>query len=243
MSLSKLFAPQKRKIRCSAVIVAAGASSRFGGDKLFAPLNGMPVLAYSLISFEASAYITEIIVVTEAEKIESVAALCRSFDIGKASKILCGGATRLESALCGAGETDKVCDLIAIHDGARPLVTSLIINSTIEAAMTYKAAIPVVPARDTVKILDGSFVRATPDRARAFVAQTPQVFVPELIKGALTDALQKDLPIPDDACAVEQLGFSVRAVAGSEENIKLTTPLDLRFAERILESRREAQTK
>jgi 2-C-methyl-D-erythritol 4-phosphate cytidylyltransferase len=236
MALTELF---KKKISCSAVIVAAGASIRFGGDKLFAPLCGEPVLAYSLISFEACRYVDEIIVVTEAEKIVQVAELCERYNIVKATKIVCGGATRLESALSGASEASGKCDLIAIHDGARPLVTLKIIEDAIEAAMKYRAAVPAVPVRDTIKLLHAGFVSETPDRASAFAAQTPQVFVPELIRGALTDALQKGLWVPDDASAVELLGHPVCVTEGSEENLKLTTPLDLQFAECILAARRE----
>lgn len=228
-----------KKISCSAVIVAAGSSSRFGSDKLFARLAGIPVIAYSLMSFEACKYVSEIIVVTESEKITEIAELCESMNITKATKIVCGGATRLESALSGVSETDKRSKLIAIHDGARPLVTMKIIEDTILSADKYKAAIPVIASRDTIKIVSGSFVTETPERSSVFCAQTPQVFVPELIKGALTNALQNNIAVFDDASAVENLGFYVCVTEGSEENIKITTPMDLRFAECILASRRE----
>lgn len=242
MPLFDLSALVTKKIRCSAVIVAGGSSTRFGSDKLFVPLCGIPVLAYSLMTFETCDYISEIIVVTESEKIMQVAELCDKFNISKVTKVVCGGATRLESALSGVSETEKKCDLIAVHDGARPLVTSKIIEDAINAAYKYKAAVPGIPARDTIKILSGSFTSETPDRASAWCAQTPQVFLPELVKGALTSALQKDLSVSDDASAVEMLGFSVFVTDGSEENIKITTPLDLKFAECILAERRERMT-
>ena len=239
MSPFDLSAFVTKKIKCSAVLVAAGSSTRFGSDKLFAPLCGIPVLAYSLMTFQNCDYITEIIVVTESEKIMQVAELCDSLGISKVTKVVCGGASRLESALSGVSETDKKCDLIAVHDGARPLVTSKIIEDTIIGAYKHKAAVPGIPARDTVKILSGSFTSETPDRASVLCAQTPQVFVPELVKGALTSALQKDAQVSDDASAVEMLGFTVFVTEGSEENIKITTPLDLKFAECILAGRRE----
>ena len=239
MPIKNLFNLLNKDISCSAVIVAAGSSSRFGSDKLFAPLSGIPVLAYSLSIFEACKYVSEIIVVTESEKITEIAELCEAFKISKATKIICGGATRLESALSGVSETDKRCKLIAVHDGARPLVTMDIIENTILSAFKHKAAIPVIASKDTIKIVSGSFISETPDRASAFCAQTPQVFVPELIKGALTNALQNDIAVFDDASAVENLGFYVCVTEGSEENIKITTPMDLKFAECILASRRE----
>jgi len=239
MPIKNFFELPQKNISCCAVIVAAGASSRFGSDKLFAPLSGIPVLAYSLSSFEACKFVSEIIVVTETEKITEIAELCEKFNISKTTKIVCGGATRLESALSGVSETDKRCNLIAVHDGARPLVTMRIIEDTILSAFKHKAAIPVIPSKDTIKIVSNSFVSETPDRSSAFCAQTPQVFVPELIKGALTNALQNNITVFDDASAVENLGFYVYITEGSEENIKITTPMDLKFAECILASRKE----
>ena len=239
MSLFDLSTLVPKKINCSAVIVAAGSSTRFGNDKLFEPLCDIPVLAYSLMTFENCKYIEEIIVVTESEKIEKVAELCDRYNINKVTKVVIGGSTRLESALSGVSETNKKCDLIAVHDGARPLVTTKIIEDAIEGAYKYKAAVPGIPARDTVKILTGAFATETPDRASVWCAQTPQVFIPELIKGALTNALQKGIAVSDDASAAEMLGFSIFVTGGSEENIKITTPLDLKFAECVLASRRD----
>jgi len=140
--------------------------------------------------------------------------------------------------LSGISETDRNSNLIAIHDGARPLVTKEIIEKTIECAFDNKAAVPAVYSKDTVKIVSGGFVKETPARECVYGIQTPQVFIPELIKGALTNALQKNITVYDDASAVEVLGFPVCITEGSEENIKITTPLDLKIAETILQSRK-----
>ncbi|NLV87305.1 MAG: 2-C-methyl-D-erythritol 4-phosphate cytidylyltransferase [Clostridiales bacterium] len=239
MSVRNFITPQKKKPFCSAVILAAGSGSRFGGDKIFAPLQGVPVLAYSLSTFEACPLISEIIVVTAETKIIQVSELCDKYNITKAMKVLCGGETRLESALSGVSETDPKTKLIAIHDGARPLVTRKIITEAIRKAELNMAAVPAVPARDTVKLASGFQVTQTPERDAVFNIQTPQVFVPELIKGALTNALQKELTIYDDAQALEILGVPIFLSSGSEENIKITTPLDLMLAETILNHRRE----
>ena len=228
---------KSKKAYCSAVIVAAGSSTRFGSDKLFATLGGMPVLARTLAVFEGSPYINEIIVVTESEKIMAVAKLCEDYGINKARKIVCGGATRLESALSGVSETDPRADLIAVHDGARPLIAPKIIEDAVLTAKKYRAAVPAVPTKDTVKLANKSAVYSTPERAEVFSVQTPQVFMPEIIKGVLTNALVEDLTVYDDAQAVEALGFTVYLSEGSEENIKITTPLDLLLAETILYSR------
>ncbi|MBP8639529.1 MAG: 2-C-methyl-D-erythritol 4-phosphate cytidylyltransferase [Oscillospiraceae bacterium] len=239
MSIRNLHDLLQPSISCSVVIVAAGSSQRFGSDKLAAKLANVPVLSYSLTTFECCKYVSEIIVVTDVEKITEVAELCERYNISKMSKVVCGGASRLESALSGVSETDKHCNLIAIHDGARPLVSAKLIEDTIEAAHKYKAAIPAVPSRDTIKIVSNSYISETPYRSSVFCAQTPQVFVPELIKGALTNALENELEVFDDASAVENLGFYVYVTEGSEENIKITTPLDMKVAECILASRRE----
>ena len=230
---------RKSKIKCSAVIVAAGASQRFGEDKIMAKLLGTPVLAYSLMVFDACDYVSEIIVVTTEDKLVAVSELCDEYNIKKVGKIVLGGATRVESALSGVSEADPSATLIAIHDGARPLVSPQVVASAIENAFSHRCAVAAVPAKDTVKIASGKYVGETPERKSAFCVQTPQVFEPVIIKGALTDAMVKELPITDDASAVEALGFSVFLSPGSEENIKITTPLDMKLAETILLSRRK----
>ena len=229
---------KNKKTFCSAVILAAGSGSRFGADKLAAPLGGIPVLARTLLAFQECSRINEIIVVTESEKIMDIAGLCADYSIDKAVKIVCGGETRQQSALSGVSETSPKAGLIAIHDGARPLVTERVILDAIAAAEKYRAAVPAVKSKDTVKIAQQQRVTETPRRDECFAVQTPQVFQPEMIKGALTNALLRELDVTDDAQAVELLGFPVFISQGSEENIKITTPLDLMLAETILYCRK-----
>lgn len=222
---------KKNRYKCAAVIVAAGSSTRFGAeDKLFADLAGAPVLLYSLRAFERSEYINEIIVVADSEKIERVALLVEEYDIRKVSKVVCGGETRLVSALAGVSETEQRTKLIAIHDGARPLVSDRVIKETIENAKLYKAAIPVVPVRDTIKLVKDGLVKSTPKRSELFAVQTPQVFDRDLINIALSKAIAEKTPLTDDASAVEALGQRVRVCEGDENNFKITTPLDLKLA-------------
>ena len=236
--ITDLFREKEKDPRCSAVIVAAGSSERMGSDKLTAELGGMPVLARTLRTFEACPLVAEIVVVTRADRIEEIAELCRQFEISKVSKVLAGGATRVESALVGVSEVEPKLDLIAIHDGARPLVTVELIERTIRAAQAYHAAVPVIPSTDTLKIVDAKgFVAGTVDRASTFRVQTPQVFKAEFIKGALTKAMEKELPLTDDCSAVEMMGVKTVTVPGDEDNIKLTTPRDMILAEAILKAR------
>ncbi len=233
-----LFCEKDKTPRCAAVIVAAGSSERMGSDKLTAQLGGMPVLARTLRAFENCALITEIVVVTRADRIEEIAALCKEYGISKASKVLSGGATRVESALVGVSEVDSRRGLIAIHDGARPLVTCELIERTVLAAKEHYAAVPVIPSTDTLKAVDGKgFVIGTVDRATTFRVQTPQVFKADFIKGALTKAMEKNLPLTDDCSAVEMLGVKTVTVPGDEDNIKLTTPRDMILAEALLKAR------
>ena len=135
-------------------------------------------------------------------------------------------------------EVEPKLELIAIHDGARPLVTVELIERTIRAAQAYHAAVPVIPSTDTLKIVDAKgFVAGTVDRASTFRVQTPQVFKAEFIKGALTKAMEKELPLTDDCSAVEMMGVKTVTVPGDEDNIKLTTPRDMILAEAILKAR------
>ena len=234
-----LFQKKGEEFNCSVVVVAAGSSERFGSDKLFALLDGEPVLARTISVFETCESVSEIVVVAPRDGLLKIAELCDRCGFGKVAKVVVGGDTRVESALSGVSETNRRAKLIAIHDGARPLVTQQIVEDAIDGARWYHAAVPAIPARDTVKLAEKDIVTETPPRMTAFCAQTPQVFDPALIKGALTNALQKDLPVTDDASALEVLGYPVHLTAGSEENIKITTPLDLRFAEAILAARKE----
>ena len=225
---------------CSAVIVAAGSSQRMGSDKLLHNLGIMPVLARTLLVFQDCELVDEIVVVTRMEKLEEVADLCKKYRIEKASKVICGGATRMESALAGVSEVKKKAKLIAIHDGACPLVSVELIENTVRAAAKYKAAVPAIKSVDTLKLAeDGETVTGSLDRELVLRVQTPQVFDADLIKGALTFAAEKKLPLTDDCSAVELMGVKARIVPGEEDNIKLTTPRDMLFAAAILKDRGE----
>lgn len=223
---------------CTAVIVAAGSSQRMGSDKIFAALGGWPVLVRSVRAFEASELVDEIIIVTREEKLQMVAELVKKYELNKVSKVILGGKTRVESCLAGVSEADHRAELIAIHDGARPLVTQRIIRDTVRAAEEFYAAVPVVRSTDTLKLLDEKgIVAGTVDRETIYRVQTPQVFRADLIKGALTEAMKRGLPVTDDCSAMELMGVKTHTVEGDEDNIKLTTPRDMVVAEAILKDR------
>jgi len=229
---------KKRRQITSAVIVAAGASQRMGTNKVFAELGGEPVLLHTLRAFEASPVIREIVVVCRPEELESVAQLALAGGIRKLTQVVIGGSSRPLSVYNGLLAISKKATHVAIHDGARPFVTQGVIAKAVATAWRYHAAAPAVAVKATVKEAERGIVVATPERARLYEAQTPQVFDADLIRGALVSAIRKKLPLTDDCAAVEALGVAVHLTDGDYENIKLTTPEDLMIAAAILDRHR-----
>ena len=229
-----------KNVRCprtAAVIVAGGSGTRFGGDKLMAELGGTPVLARSLMAFQRSEFISEIVLAVRQDMIEDAGRLCRGYGVTKLAVIVPGGQTRLLSSLAGVMAVSPETELIAIHDGARPLVTEKIIEDAVWGAYRHGAAAAAIPVKDTIKQAEDGLVTKTPDRKSLFAVQTPQCFQADIIRGALSDAAKNTPDITDDCMAVERLGGGVYLTPGSEENLKITTPLDLAVAEAILKRR------
>ena len=223
--------------RATAVIVAAGSGTRFGGDKLQMLLGGQPVLLHSLLAFERAELVDEIVLVARPDRVEETKARCESFGLKKLACVVPGGATRTDSCYAGILNASGRSKLIAIHDGARPLVTPALVDAVLWDAYRHGAAIPAIPVRDTVKLAKDRIVTETPDRSRMFAAQTPQCFQRDVICAALLSAIQSGAELTDDASAVERLGGAVWLSEGSEENVKITTPLDLALAEIIWQRR------
>lgn len=219
---------------CGAVIVAAGTASRMGGiDKVMAPLDGEPMIVRTVRTFQNCDAIREIVIVTREDLITKIMDLCAGFD--KVRAVVVGGSSRPESVAAGLNALSKKVRLAAIHDGARPLVTWQVIDRTVRAANSYGAAAPAVPVKDTVKAVRGGVVAATPDRSKLRAVQTPQVFDIDLLRGALKKAQTDGAVITDDCSAVENMGMSVKIVEGDERNLKVTTPMDLKIAQMLLE--------
>ena len=219
---------------CGAVIVAAGSASRMGGiDKIMAPLGENPMIVRTVRTFQESDVIQEIVVVTRPDLIIPIRDLCSAFS--KVKAVIAGGDNRSESVRLGLCALTKKMKLVAVHDGARPLVTWQLIDRTVRAANTYGAAAPGIPVKDTVKFVQGGVVASTPDRSKLQAVQTPQVFDRDLLTGALSKAQAENAVITDDCSAVENMGMSVKIVEGDERNIKITTPMDLKVAELLME--------
>lgn len=219
---------------CGAVIVAAGNASRMGGiDKVMAPLDGEPMIVRTVRTFQNCDAIKEIVIVTREDLIMPITELCREFD--KVQAVVRGGSSRQESVGLGLNTLSKKVKLAAVQDGARPLITEAVIDRTVRAAHSYGAAAPAIPVKDTIKVVKGGVVESTPDRATLQAVQTPQVFDFDLLKGALKKAEITGAAVTDDCSAVELMGMKVKIVEGDERNIKVTTPMDLKIAEMLLE--------
>lgn len=221
-------------MRCGAVLVAAGRSTRMGFDKIFAMLNGRPVLSYSLDLLAAMEAIAEIVVVTSPEKREQV----RGLVVGRPNICVCvGGDSRQASVERGVAALSAAVDLVLIHDAARPLVTAIMMAEGIRLGETSGAAIAAMPVSDTIKLVaaDGS-VERTPERARLYAAQTPQVFRRDWLEAsyALLHASDEPPLVTDEASLLEWAGYRVHIFPGDVRNMKLTNPLDLTLAEALV---------
>lgn len=222
---------------CGAVIVAAGSASRMGGiDKVMAPLGGEPMILRTVRAFEDCEAVKEIVIVTREDLMGPIAELCSGFT--KIRSVVQGGSSRQESVKLGLLAFSKEVRLAAVHDGARPLVSGELIDKVIRAAHSYGAAAPAIPVKDTIKVFEGGFIAATPDRSTLRAVQTPQVMDRDLLLGALEKAEQEGTALTDDCSAVEHIGMRVRLVEGEERNLKVTTPLDLKIAELLLEEKK-----
>jgi len=223
--------------RCGAVIVAAGSASRMGGiDKVMAPLGGEPMIVRTVRAFQECDAISEIVIVTREDLIMPVTGLTR--EMSKVTAVVVGGKSRQESVHLGLNALSDKVKLAAVHDGARPFITWQLIDWVVRAANTYGAAAPAIGVKDTIKEVQGFVVKSTPDRSALRAVQTPQVFDFDLLRAALKKAKDDGVEVTDDCSAVERMGMSVKIVEGDERNIKITTPLDLKIGELLLEEMR-----
>ena len=218
-----------------AVIVAAGSSRRMGGEnKLLLEIDGVPVLARTLSAFQKCAAIRDIVLVCREQDIMPYTELAKAFSIDKLCTVTRGGETRTESVLAGITAAPENAVLVAVHDGARPLVSEAVITEAVTTAAACGAAAPVVPVKDSIKRIENGNIAADVARDTLAAVQTPQVFRKDLLCRALTSAAERGYSFTDDCAAVESLGTIVKATHGSYQNIKITTPEDILVAEALL---------
>jgi 2-C-methyl-D-erythritol 4-phosphate cytidylyltransferase len=211
-----------------AIVVAAGSGSRFGGEKLFSPLAGRPVLGWSLDAFERAPSVDWVVVVLREDNLRRGQALIRRLGYQKVAATCVGGARRQDSVMCGLRHA-PTARWVAVQDGARPFITVDLIERGAAVAHQIGAAVAAVPVKDTLKLVASShLIERSPRRANLWAAQTPQIFQrDQLIAAAQSNA---GADATDDAELLERAGMPVGVYLGSYENLKITTPDDLILA-------------
>lgn len=232
----------------AAVIVAAGhgkrmenlfVSNRERKNKQFLSLAGKPVLSYSLETFNQCSSIAQIVVVVNQEDIDLFEKeIVAVYEFKTPVQVALGGKERQDSVLNGLNALGK-CLLVAIHDGARPFITCDLVEKAISEVAGWDGVVLGVPAVDTTKVVEGDRVVETIDRSKLWQIQTPQIFPKEVISEAHKKAKEEELYATDDAALVEGIGGRIKVIQGSYENIKITTPLDLKIAEAVLKTKKK----
>lgn len=219
------------------VIVAAGTGSRMnmGINKQFIKLEGKEIIAYTIEKFYNNSNIEDIVVVVKEDESEFFKKEILDKYNFKNIKIAYGGKERQDSVYNGLKSLDKKCDVVLIHDGARPFVSDKIIDNCIEEVKEHKAIVVGVPVKDTIKVIDNDKnIVDTPNRSVLWAVQTPQTFDYNILLDAYKDAFKSGFYGTDDAMLVERIGYKVKMVEGSYNNIKITTKEDLSVGSQIL---------
>jgi 2-C-methyl-D-erythritol 4-phosphate cytidylyltransferase len=223
----------------TAIIVAGGSSRRMGFDKTFALLAGKPIIAHSIATFEAASSVGDVIVVARADRLAVLRETLAPFGFRKVRAIVAGGVHRQDSVAEGLKQLDAASQFVAVHDAARPLLTTADVERVYAAAREHGAASLAAPVADTLKRADENHVVCgSVDRERLYAMQTPQVFERALLLDAYDAVAKQGRTITDEVSAIENLGGKVVLVPNENFNFKITYRSDLALAELVLESRR-----
>ena len=227
----------------AAVILAAGSSTRMGKDqnKQFMKINGIPVLARTLLAYQNCDLIRQIVVVARPSDFEQILALRKAYHISKLTKLVPGGSTRQDSARRGVNNIDAEMKYVAIADGARCLITPEQISRVCLRAFEFKAASAGHQICSSVKRTSSlGTIKETVDRSNLWVAQTPQIFHTSLYQAAMSKAIADKIEVTDDNALIEHLGYQIKMVECGRENIKITKPEDIAFANALARAREKA---
>lgn len=228
----------KHRPKVAAIVVAAGAGTRFGGrvPKQFLTLQGQPLVIHTLRRFEEAREVDEIVAVVPESFLADVEALIARFRLQKVGAVVAGGRRRQDSVANGMrGLALRASDIVLVHDGVRPFVDALAIQNVIAESRKHKAAVLAVQPKDTVRRSSSGVVfDRTLDRTALWLVQTPQAFTAGVLKKAIALATERGLTVTDEAALVERMGIKARIVRGSYDNIKVTTQEDLELAGLIL---------
>lgn len=219
----------------SVIIVCAGNSTRMGGvNKILMPLGDRLVIGVTMQAFQACGSVSEIVIVAREADIPAIKAEAEAAGITKLTACTVGGATRQESVINGVKQISKEAELVAVHDGARPLVKPEHIEKVIKDASVFGGATLGVPVKDTIKTVNEGLISDTPPRKFLYITQTPQIFKRQLYFEGIDFALEHGLDFTDDCQLVEAIGGKVAMTTGDYTNIKITTPEDIKLAEVLL---------
>lgn len=222
-------------MKVTAIIPAAGKGKRMlhSVPKHFIRLEDKPILAYTLDAFERCPDVNQVLVVSRSGEEEyCLKEVVEKYGYKKVLKIVIGGDRRQDSVYCGIKELDEDTDIVIVHDGVRPFVSQKILSETIKLAMFTDGVVTAVPVKDTIKeVGDDGIIKSTPDRSTLWYAQTPQAFKKRILEEAFIRAYSDNFNGTDESSLVERLGYKVKIVEGTPENIKITTKEDLMYAE------------
>jgi len=234
--------------RIAAIVPAAGLGTRMGTDqpKQFLELDGLPLIIFTLRRLAACAAITEFVIATRADDVDSLRDKVAHAGLGRPARVMHGGATRQQSVANALAHVDPATEIVLVHDAVRPFPTRKQVDRVIAEARARGAAILGIPAIDTVKEVkraslpeDVALISATIPRERIVLAQTPQAFSCALLREAFYKAEQDGVTASDEAALVERLGRDVYVVLGSERNLKITRPSDMDLARFYLDQERQ----
>jgi 2-C-methyl-D-erythritol 4-phosphate cytidylyltransferase len=221
-----------------AILVAAGEGKRMGRKKQFLFIRGKPLIAYTIQPFEDSSLVDGIILVGPKEDLGFIHnQVVEKYGFKTVEKIVPGGKRRQDSVYEGLLALEGNCDLVIVHDGARPLITTKLLEQSILLCQKFKAVVTAVRITDTVKREEGGFISHTLDRGLLWAAQTPQTFAYQLILRAYQKAFKDGYLASDDSALVERIGQRIKIMEGSYDNLKLTTPEDIPLLEALLRKR------
>ena len=222
----------------TAIIVAAGSSQRMGFDKLFAEVDGKPLVWHSIAAFEQTESVTDIILVGRAERLSDYEKVVEIDRFEKVSAVIPGGVRRQDSVRCGLEQLGAATEFVAVHDAARPLVSPKLIEQIFQLARTHGGAASASPVIDTLKRVDADrVVTGGIDRAGLFAVQTPQIFRRDLLEKACQAIFESGIEVTDEISAVERVGGKIVLVPNEEPNFKITYSADLPLAEFVLQQR------
>lgn len=222
------------------IIVAAGTGSRMKANinKQFIKLNDKEIITYTIEKFYNNKNINDIVIVVKEDEVEFFKKeILDKYNFNNI-KIAYGGKERQDSVYNGIKVLDKNCKYVLVHDGARPFVNEDIINRSLEEVQKYKSVVVGVPVKDTIKVVNNNnYIVDTPNRSTLWSVQTPQTFDYSVIKRAYEDAFDNNFYGTDDAMLVERIGYTVKMIYGSYNNIKVTTTEDIDIGIQILNSK------